>query len=158
MIGRGKCHSLFGVSYNSTCITLGKNRKYLVLCDDCEAKKTVSCDIVGIPFVPIHEDLISPLVTASKRKRIRSAKESDNIIINTEKQQRLIEVAVNRSQRDTDSTQNQAKLERLAARNGKKAPALRKQRSIRKNKTQLAKERLEAEMAAAIDNSEAEAD
>jgi hypothetical protein len=46
----------------------------------------------------------------------------------------------------------------LAARNRKKTPALRKQKSIRKNKTQLAKERLEAEIVIAIDNSEAEAD
>jgi hypothetical protein len=46
----------------------------------------------------------------------------------------------------------------LAARNGKKAPALRKQRSIRKNKTQLAKEKLEAEIAVAVDNLEVEAD
>jgi hypothetical protein len=46
----------------------------------------------------------------------------------------------------------------LATRNRKKTPALRKQKSIRKNKTQLAKERLEAEIVAAADNSEAEAD
>jgi hypothetical protein len=46
----------------------------------------------------------------------------------------------------------------LAARNGKKTPALRKQKSIRKNKTQLAKEKLKAEIAAAADNSKAEAD
>jgi hypothetical protein len=69
-----------------------------VFCNDCEAKKIVSCDIIGIPFVPIHEDLISPLATASKKKHVRLAKESDNTIINTEKQQRLAEVAVNRSQ------------------------------------------------------------
>jgi hypothetical protein len=130
----------------------------LVLCDDCEAKKTAPCDTVEIPFVPIHEDLVSPLATAFKRKRVRSAKESDNAVINTEKRQRLAEVAVNKSQRDIDSTQNRAKLERLAARNGKKAPALRRQRSVRKNKTQLAKERLEAEIGAAADDSEAEAD
>jgi hypothetical protein len=158
MIGGGKCHGLFGVSCNGTRTTLGKNRKYLVLCDDCEAKKTAPCDTVGIPFVPVHEDLISPLATASKKKRVRSAKESDNAVISAEKQQRLAEVAVNRSQRDTDSTQNRAKLERLAARNGKKAPALRRQRSVRKNKTQLVKEILEAEIAAAADDSEAEAD
>jgi hypothetical protein len=106
-----------------------------VLCDDYKAKKTAPCDIVRIPFVPVHEDLISPLATASKRKRVRSAKESNNAVISAEKQQRLVEVAVNRSQRDTDSTQNRAKLERLAAYNGKKAPALRRQRSVRKNKT-----------------------
>jgi hypothetical protein len=46
----------------------------------------------------------------------------------------------------------------LAACNGKKTPALRKQRSIRKNKTQLAKERLEAEIAVAVDDLEVEAD
>jgi hypothetical protein len=46
----------------------------------------------------------------------------------------------------------------LAACNRKKAPVLRKQRSIRKNKTQLAKERLEAEITVAADNSKAEAD
>jgi hypothetical protein len=46
----------------------------------------------------------------------------------------------------------------LAARNRKKALVLRKQRSIRKNKTQLAKERLEAEIAVAANDSEAEAD
>jgi hypothetical protein len=46
----------------------------------------------------------------------------------------------------------------LAARNRKKTLALRKQKSIKKNKTQLAKERLEAEIAVAADNSEAKAD
>jgi hypothetical protein len=46
----------------------------------------------------------------------------------------------------------------LAACNKKKTLALRKQKSIRKNKTQLAKERLEAEMAVAADNSKTEAD
>jgi hypothetical protein len=129
-----------------------------VLYNDYEAKKTAPCNIVGIPFVPVHKDLISPLATASKRKRVRSAKESNNAIISAEKQQRLVEVAINRSQRDTDSTQNQAKLERLAAYNRKKAPALRRQRSVRKNKTQLVKEILEAEIAAAADDLEAEAD
>lgn len=158
MIGGGKCHGLFGVSCNGTRTTLGRNKKYLVLCNDCEAKKTAPCDKVEIPFVPIHEDLVSPVATASKRKRVRSAKESDNAVINAEKRQRLAEVTVNRSQRDTDSTQNRAKLERLAARNGKKAPALRRQRSARKNTTQLAKERSEAEMAVAADDSEAEAE
>jgi hypothetical protein len=97
MIGGGKCHGFFGVNCNSTRITLGKNRKYLVFYDDYEAKKIVSCDIIGIPFVSIHEDLISPLATTSKKKRVRSAKESDNTIINIEKRQRLAEVAVNRS-------------------------------------------------------------
>jgi hypothetical protein len=97
MIGGGKCYSLFGISYNNTRITLGKNRKYLVLYNNYKAKKTVSCDIIGILFVPIHEDLISPLAIVSKRKRVRSAKESDNTVINTEKQQRLAEVAINRS-------------------------------------------------------------
>jgi hypothetical protein len=56
-----------------------------VFCNDYKAKKIVSCDIIGIPFVSIHEDLISLLVTISKKKYIRSAKESDNIIINIEK-------------------------------------------------------------------------
>jgi hypothetical protein len=74
-----------------------------VFCDNYKAKKIISCDIIGIFFVPIHEDLISPLVTASKKKRIRSAKESNNIIINTKKQQRLAEVTINRNQQDTDS-------------------------------------------------------
>jgi hypothetical protein len=46
----------------------------------------------------------------------------------------------------------------LAAYNRKKTPALRKQKSIRKNKTQLAKERLEAEITVAINNLEIEAD
>jgi hypothetical protein len=46
----------------------------------------------------------------------------------------------------------------LAACNKKKTPALRKQRSIRKNKTQLAKERLEAEIVVATNDSEAKAD
>ena len=68
-----------------------------MLCDDYEAKKTAPYDTVGIPFVPVHEDLISPLATASKRKRVRSAKESNNAIISVEKQQRLVEVAVNKS-------------------------------------------------------------
>jgi hypothetical protein len=73
-----------------------------VFCDDYKAKKIAPCDIIGIPFIPIHEDLISPLATASKKKRIRSAKESDNTIINIKKQQRLAEVTINRSQRDTN--------------------------------------------------------
>jgi hypothetical protein len=68
-----------------------------VFCDDYKAKKIVPCDIIGIPFIPIHEDLISPLATASKKKRIRSAKESNNTIINIKKQQRLAEVTINRS-------------------------------------------------------------
>jgi hypothetical protein len=46
----------------------------------------------------------------------------------------------------------------LAACNGKKTLVLRKQRFIRKNKTQLAKERLETEIAAAIDNLKVKAD
>jgi hypothetical protein len=102
MIGGGKYYGLFGVSYNSTRIILGKNRKYLVFYNDYKAKKIVPCDIIGIPFVFIYEDLISPLVTISKRKHIRSAKESNNTIINTKKQQRLAEMAVNRNQRDID--------------------------------------------------------
>jgi hypothetical protein len=85
IIGGGKYYGFFGVSCNSTRITLGKNRKYLVFCDNCEAKKTIPYDIIRIPFVFIHEDLISPLATASKRKYVRSTKESDNAIINTEK-------------------------------------------------------------------------
>ena len=85
MISGGKYYSLFGVSYNSTRTTLGKNRKYLVLCNDYEVKKIVPYDIAGTPFVPIHEDLISSLATTPKRKRVRSAKESDNAVINTEK-------------------------------------------------------------------------
>jgi hypothetical protein len=68
-----------------------------VFYNNYKAKKIVSCDIIGILFVPIHEDLISPLVTASKKKYIRSAKESDNIIINIKKQQKLAEVAINRN-------------------------------------------------------------
>jgi hypothetical protein len=75
-----------------------------VFCDNYKTKKTIPCNIVGILFIPIHEDLISPLATTSKKKRIRSAKESDNIIINTEKQQRLAEITVNKNQQDTDST------------------------------------------------------
>jgi 2-oxoglutarate dehydrogenase complex dehydrogenase (E1) component-like enzyme len=68
-----------------------------VLYNNCETKKIIPCDIVGILFVPIHEDLISPLVIISKKKYIRSAKESDNTIINTEKQQKLAEIAVNKN-------------------------------------------------------------
>jgi hypothetical protein len=68
-----------------------------VFCNNYKAKKTVPCDTIGIPFVSIHEDLISPLVTVSKKKHIRSAKESDNTVINTEKQQKLAEIAVNRN-------------------------------------------------------------
>jgi hypothetical protein len=74
-----------------------------VFYNNYKAKKIVSCDIIGIPFILIHEDLISLLVTISKKKYIRSAKESDNIIINIEKQQKLIEIVINRNQRDTDS-------------------------------------------------------
>jgi hypothetical protein len=44
----------------------------------------------------------------------------------------------------------------LATRNRKKTPVLRKQKSIRKNKTQLAKKRLEAEIIAVANNSKAE--
>jgi hypothetical protein len=97
IIGGGKYYSFFGVSCNSTRITLGKNKKYLVFCNNYKAKKTVPCDIIRILFVSIHEDLILPLVTISKKKNIRSAKESNNIIINTKKQQRLIEIAINRN-------------------------------------------------------------
>jgi hypothetical protein len=68
-----------------------------VLYNNYKTKKIVSYDIIGIPFVSIHEDLISPLATASKKKHVRSAKESDNIIINTEKQQKLIEITINRN-------------------------------------------------------------
>jgi hypothetical protein len=85
MIGGGNYYSFFGISYNNTRIILGKNRKYLVFCNNCKAKKIISYDIIGIPFVSIHEDLISLLVTISKKKYIRSAKESDNIIINAKK-------------------------------------------------------------------------
>jgi hypothetical protein len=46
----------------------------------------------------------------------------------------------------------------LAARNRKKIPALRKQKSIRKNKTQLAKEKLETEIAVIINNSKTKND
>jgi hypothetical protein len=106
-----------------------------MFCNDYKAKKIISCDIIGILFIPIHEDLISPLVTISKKKHIRSAKESNNIIINTKKQQKFAEIIINRNQQDTDSIQNQAKLERLATYNKKKALVLKKQRSIRKNKT-----------------------
>jgi hypothetical protein len=68
-----------------------------VFYDNYKAKKIISCDIIGIFFVSIHEDLISPLVIASKKKRVRLAKESDNTIINTKKQQKLVEVTVNRN-------------------------------------------------------------
>jgi hypothetical protein len=85
MIGGGKYYSLFGISCNSTRITLGKNRKYLVFCDDYKAKKIISYDIIGILFVFIYENLISLLVIISKRKYIRSAKKSNNIIINIKK-------------------------------------------------------------------------
>jgi hypothetical protein len=68
-----------------------------VFYNNYKAKKIISCNIIGIPFVPIHEDLISLLITASKKKRVRSAKESDNIIINIKKQQKLVEIAVNRN-------------------------------------------------------------
>jgi hypothetical protein len=97
MISRGKYYSLFGISYNNTRITLGKNRKYLMFYNNYKTKKTVSCDTIGILFVFIHEDLISLLVTISKRKYIRSAKESNNIIINTKKQQKLAEITINKS-------------------------------------------------------------
>ena len=70
--------------------------------NNCKAKKIIPYDIIRIPFVSIHENLISPLVITSKKKRIRSAKESDNIIINIEKQQKLVEIAINRNQQDTD--------------------------------------------------------
>jgi hypothetical protein len=56
-----------------------------VLYNDYEAKKTVPYDIAGTSFVLIYKDLISPLVTAPKRKRVRSAKESNNAVINIEK-------------------------------------------------------------------------
>jgi hypothetical protein len=46
----------------------------------------------------------------------------------------------------------------LAACNKKKTLALRKQKSIRKNKTQLAKKRLEAEIIIIINNSKAKTD
>jgi hypothetical protein len=68
-----------------------------VFYNNYKAKKIISCNIIGIPFVPIHEDLISLLITASKKKRVRSAKESDNIIINIKKQQKLVEITVNRN-------------------------------------------------------------
>jgi hypothetical protein len=56
-----------------------------VFYNNYKAKKIISCDIIGIFFVFIHEDLISPLVIISKKKHVRSAKESNNIIINTKK-------------------------------------------------------------------------
>jgi hypothetical protein len=68
-----------------------------VFCNNYKTKKTISYDIIGILFVFIHEDLILLLVIISKKKYIRSAKESDNIIINIEKQQKLIKVAINKS-------------------------------------------------------------
>jgi hypothetical protein len=68
-----------------------------VFCNNCKAKKIISYNIVGIFFVFIHEDLILLLVTISKKKYIRSAKESDNTIINTEKQQKLAEITINKS-------------------------------------------------------------
>jgi hypothetical protein len=46
----------------------------------------------------------------------------------------------------------------LVVYNKKKTPVLRKQKSIRKNKTQLAKERLEAEIIVAANDLKAEAD
>ena len=97
IIGRSKCYNLFGINYNNTRITLGKNRKYLVFCNNYKAKKIISCDIIGIPFILIHEDLILLLVIISKKKHIKSAKESDNIIINIKKQQRLAEITVNKN-------------------------------------------------------------
>jgi hypothetical protein len=68
-----------------------------VFCNNYKAKKIISCDTIRIPFVPIHEDLILLLVTTSKKKYIRSTKESDNIIINIKKQQRLAEITVNKN-------------------------------------------------------------
>jgi hypothetical protein len=68
-----------------------------VFCNNCKAKKIISYNIVGIFFVFIHEDLILLLVTISKKKYIRSAKESDNTIINIEKQQKLAEITINKS-------------------------------------------------------------
>jgi hypothetical protein len=68
-----------------------------VFCDNYKAKKTVPYDTIRIPFIFIHEDLISLLITISKKKYIRSAKESDNIIINTKKQQKLAKITVNRN-------------------------------------------------------------
>jgi hypothetical protein len=62
-----------------------------------KAKKIISCDIIGILFVFIYEDLISLLVIISKKKYIRSTKEFDNIIINIKKQQKLIEITINRN-------------------------------------------------------------
>jgi hypothetical protein len=46
----------------------------------------------------------------------------------------------------------------LAAYNKKKTPVLRKQKSIRKNKTQLAKEKLKTKIIVIINNSKAKAD
>jgi hypothetical protein len=156
MIGGGKCHGLFGASCDGIRTTLGRNRKYLVLCDACVANKTAPPVTVREPLVQVQEDLVSPL--ASKRKRVVSAKESDNTVFAVEKRQRLAEVATNKSQREIDSTQNQAKLEKLVARNGKKAPSAGTQRPLRKTKAQLAKEKKEAEMAAAAEDSEQEAE
>jgi hypothetical protein len=68
-----------------------------VFCNNYKAKKIISCDIIRIPFVSIHEDLILLLVTTSKKKYIRSTKESDNIIINIKKQQKLAEITVNKN-------------------------------------------------------------
>jgi hypothetical protein len=68
-----------------------------VFYNNYKAKKIISCDTIGIPFVSIHEDLISPLAIVSKKKYIRSAKESNNVIINIKKQQKLAEVAINKN-------------------------------------------------------------
>jgi hypothetical protein len=56
-----------------------------MFCNNCKAKKIISYDIIRIFFIFIHEDLILLLVIISKKKYIKSAKESDNIIINIEK-------------------------------------------------------------------------
>jgi hypothetical protein len=68
-----------------------------VFYNNCKAKKIIPYNIIGIFFIFIHEDLILPLVIISKKKHIRSAKESDNIVINIEKQQRLAKITVNRN-------------------------------------------------------------
>jgi hypothetical protein len=73
-----------------------------VFYNNYKTKKTIPCDIIGIFFISIHEDLILLLVITSKKKYVRSAKKSNNTIINIEKQQKLAEITINRNQQDTD--------------------------------------------------------
>lgn len=104
--------------------------------------------------LPVSPLTASPLV--SKRKRVVSAKESDNALLALEKRQRLAEVANNASQWDVDFTENQERLTNLAARNGKEASSASRQRPRRKTKVQLEKEKKDAEMAALSGDSDGE--